>query len=339
MRTTMLRGALTLVFLLTVTVASSFAQTQVKGVVYDLEKKPVEGATVTFEAQFQKLTRETKTDKKGEFLFIGLPTGKWKIVATKGDTIDTVTYELSGMASKRAIDFTLRPIGGVVVKGESGPPVAPEVRQAAIAAILALQANPPQVDEAAAKLQEVIAAKPSCFDCYMFLGAVYSEQKKYDEAEIALNKSVNIRPTADGYIALTRFYQSTNRPELAEAANKRYTELTGNKINDVAFSEAMANRKAAAEVKPAGPNATEMYNSGASLWNAGKYEESKAMFLKAVEADPSNALAHYMLGNSHVRDGEFTEAKAAFEKYLKLSPSGDKSKEAREMLKALQSQK
>ena len=63
------------------------------------------------------------------------------------------------------------------------------------------------------------------------------------------------------------------------------------------------------------------------------------MFAAAVKAEPSNALAHYMLGNAHVRDGEFAEAQAAFQTYLKLAPSGDKASAAKEMLKALASQK
>jgi len=339
MRTTMLRGALTFVILLTLTVGSSFGQSRAEGVVVDLEKKPVEGAVVTFEAQFQKLTRDTKTDKKGAFLFIGLPTGKYKITAKKDDQIDTVTADISG-AQKRVIDFTLRPIGGVVVTTSSAPPVPPAITAAAIAAITALQANPAQLDEAVVKLNEVITARPKCYDCYMFLGAAYSQLQKFDEAEAALKRSVEILLTSSGYIALTRFYTANGKPELAKAANTRYTELTGNKIDDVSFSEAVAAGRAAAAAKPTGPNAAEMYNSGVTLWNAGKYEESKPMFAAAVKTDPSNALAHYMLGMAHVRDGEFTEARAAFGTYLKLAPSGDKQvAEVKEMLKALQNQK
>ena len=43
---------LTFTFLLAVGVTSSFAQTFVKGLVLELEKKPVEVASITFEAQF-----------------------------------------------------------------------------------------------------------------------------------------------------------------------------------------------------------------------------------------------------------------------------------------------
>ena len=49
----------------------------------DAQGKPVEGATVTFEAEGVNRKAQTKTDKNGEFLQVGLQSGPYKVTATK----------------------------------------------------------------------------------------------------------------------------------------------------------------------------------------------------------------------------------------------------------------
>src|SRR2546430_13108421 len=68
-----------------VAVPASAQTGQVKGKVVDKENKPVEGAAISIENQDgagQKLT--TKTNKKGEYIQIGLTPGKYRNTATKG---------------------------------------------------------------------------------------------------------------------------------------------------------------------------------------------------------------------------------------------------------------
>src|SRR2546428_13209568 len=56
----------------------------VKGVVKDAMGQPVEGATVSIEAtEGTNRKIETKTDKKGEYIQIGLPGGAYKLTVTK----------------------------------------------------------------------------------------------------------------------------------------------------------------------------------------------------------------------------------------------------------------
>ena len=56
-------------------VAPALAQSHVQGKVVDAQGKPVEGATITFESQSSNAKRDTKTDKKGEFLQVGSGVG------------------------------------------------------------------------------------------------------------------------------------------------------------------------------------------------------------------------------------------------------------------------
>ena len=77
MRTTLFRGALALMVVLTMSVAPALAQSLVKGKVVDAQGNPVDGAVITFEQQGGNAKRDTKTDKKGEFLQVGLQSGAW----------------------------------------------------------------------------------------------------------------------------------------------------------------------------------------------------------------------------------------------------------------------
>ena len=83
MRTTLIRGVLALAVLLTISAAPALAQSIIKGKVLDAQNKPVEGATVTFEATEANRKATTKSDKKGEFLQVGLASGQWKVTVTK----------------------------------------------------------------------------------------------------------------------------------------------------------------------------------------------------------------------------------------------------------------
>ena len=82
MRTHVLRGAVTVAMVLTMT-AAALAQSIVRGKVSDAQGKPVDGATVTFEAQQANRKLQTKTDKNGEFLQVGLSSGAYKVTAAK----------------------------------------------------------------------------------------------------------------------------------------------------------------------------------------------------------------------------------------------------------------
>ena len=72
MRTHLFRGAMALAVLLTVSAVPALAQSVVRGKVVDAQGKPVADATVLFEATDANRKTQTKTDKNGEFLQVGL---------------------------------------------------------------------------------------------------------------------------------------------------------------------------------------------------------------------------------------------------------------------------
>src|SRR5438270_463760 len=94
-----------------VAVPASAQTGQVKGKVVDKDNKPVEGAVVSIEnldGAGQKLT--TKTDKKGQYIQIGLTPGKYKISVTKGDLTQSQNTQIH--LDMAELNFTLAPGSG-----------------------------------------------------------------------------------------------------------------------------------------------------------------------------------------------------------------------------------
>src|SRR3954465_9337441 len=73
----------TLVALALTMPAAAQSTGMVRGVVKDAAGKPVEGAKVNIDADANNRHFETKSDKKGEFVQIGLPPGTYKVSAEK----------------------------------------------------------------------------------------------------------------------------------------------------------------------------------------------------------------------------------------------------------------
>jgi tetratricopeptide (TPR) repeat protein len=352
----------TLAFGLAWAAAPAFAQSgQIKGKV-SAEGVLVEGATVLIENLdngSKPLT--TKTNKKGEYIQVGLYPGKYKITAQKDAlsqtknidihldmaTLDfklgaagdkgaaTASKEEAAKAKARADAMTKAFSDGVALSNE-GTDLSNQ------ASALASQSKTDEAsakskeaaakfDGAVAKFNEVIAAVPNCAECYANIGTVYGMAKKYDEAETAYKKAVEIKPDfADAYNGLANVYNAEKKFDLAAEASKKAMSLV---------SAAPAGGAAGAPGAAAGaPTASQVFNQGVILWNAGKIPEAKAQFEAAVKADPNMADARYWLGMSLVNAGTkeaMAEAKPHFETYLKLAPTGQYADTAKAILASI----
>src|SRR5437773_3860531 len=81
------------------------AQGIVKGTVKDDKGQPVDGAKVTIEGAARKF--ETTTDKKGEFVQIGLASGPYKVTAEK-DKVGAMTRNVTvRQGAPQIADFVL----------------------------------------------------------------------------------------------------------------------------------------------------------------------------------------------------------------------------------------
>jgi tetratricopeptide (TPR) repeat protein len=313
MRTYLFRGIVAVAVLCAVSVAPALAQSVVRGKVVDGQGKPVPDATILFEATDANRKTQTKTDKNGDFLQVGLTSGGYKVTASK-EKVGTQTLNLNvRQGPNNPLAFTLSASSGV---GAADKEAAAAIQANAGAAIEAMKAG--RHDEAIAKFQEVIAKVPNCVDCYYNIGVSQMAKQQYTEAEASFKKAIELKPdAADSYTALANLYNSQKKFDLAAEASANAAKYAGGG-------------------GAGGGNAEASYNQGVILFNAGKFAEAKTQFEAATKADPNHAMAQYQLGMTSLNLGQIPDAVAALEAYMKVDPNGPKAAEVKAALPALQ---
>jgi tetratricopeptide (TPR) repeat protein len=289
------------------TIASpAFAQStgMVKGTVKDDKGQAVEGAKIVIEfAEGVNRKQETKTNKKGEFVQIGLQPGTYKVTAEKEGVGAKMMETRVRLGATAELNF-------VLAKGTAGPTKEEiaknaELKKAFEEGVTASKAG--NTDEAIAKFKQASELSPSCGDCFYNLGYAYSQKKDYEKAEAAYKKAIEIKADyADAYNGLANVYNSQRKFEEAAAASAKANELSG---------------AAGTTTSGGGGNANALYNQGVILWNAGKLGDAKKQFEAALKVDPNHAESHYQLGMALLSE-DIPKAVTEFETYLKLAPEG-----------------
>lgn len=316
MRTILIRSTLALAVLLSAAAAPALAQSVMRGKVVDAQGKPVPDAVILFEAEGVNRKTQTKTDRNGEFLQVGLSSGEYKITASKeGVGSQTLPGRVS-QGQNPPLTFTLAPAaagGGISAADKEA---AAKIQALASQGLDAMKAG--RNDEAITAFTELTTQAPTCADCYYNLGVAYTNKKEYEQAEAAYKKVVELKPdSADAWTGLANIYNAQKKFDLAAEAS----------ANAAKYSGAAAGGGGSAEA---------LYNQGVILFNAQKFPEAKTQFEEAVKADPNMAMAHYQLGMTALNLGDFNQAVASLESYLKLDPNGPKSAEVKASLPALQ---
>jgi tetratricopeptide (TPR) repeat protein len=294
-----------------------YAQTgAVKGKVVDAKNQPIEGAKITI-AMTDGMNRkfETKTNRKGEFVQIGLSPGPYEVTAEK-DALKQ-TFPVRVRIDTHEVNFTLKPGAEGVATSDAEVKKADERRKAIMTAFdegVALN-NAGKFDEAIAKFTEVTTQAPKCVECFTNIGSINLRKKDLDAAEAAFKKAIEINPnSADAYSGLATVYNSQKKFEQAAEASTKAQQLSS-------------------AANPAGGgNASTSFNQGVILWNAGKIQEAKKNFEDAVRLDPKLADAHYWLGMAFVNENKLAESAPHFEQYLKLAPTGQYAETAKGIL-------
>lgn len=327
MKATRIPGACVLVAfafaLMAYSVPAAAQSGTLKGKVTDAAGKPLEGAKVVIEHVATSRKIETKTDKRGEYVQVGLTPGEYQVTVTHGQLTQTQTAKFG--AEMKQLDFDMRP-GATGQTAQTPAQAAAEAKkqQEKIEKIKttfaegAQATNAGKYDEAIAKFNAVLVEFPACVDCYINLGTVYSRQQDWVKAEEAYKSALAANANSvEAYNGLANVY----------SAQKKFKEA-----QEMA---AEAAKRASAAGGAGGGNATALYNASVMAWNANDFAKANELLTQAIQADPNHAEAHFMLGRVLINLGKLGEAATEFETYLKLAPSGPNAKEAQSNFDAL----
>jgi tetratricopeptide (TPR) repeat protein len=295
----------------------AFAQStgMVKGKVTDAKNQPVDGAKVVIEFK-EGVTRkfEVKTNKKGEYIQIGLQPGIYQITASK-DGVGTGIQETKvSIGATQQVDVTLQAAGaggGSLSKEEEA------FRKLFTEGVEANKAS--KHDDAIAKFTEALKIRPDCYACQYNIGGSLMGKQDYPAAEAAFQAAAKLDPTsAEPYNAMANLYNAQKKFDQAAAMTAEALKRGGGSAG--------------------GGSPETLFNQGVTLWNAGKAAEAKAQFEAAVKAKPDYADAHYWIGMANLNEGKMPEAAAAFETYLKVAPTGQHAAQVKTVLSQIKPQ-
>ncbi|HEY2092403.1 MAG TPA: tetratricopeptide repeat protein [Thermoanaerobaculia bacterium] len=299
--------ALTLMVVLG-TAANLFAvgEARINGKVVDaVTKEPIPGATIlmtSVKGAGRSFKQDYKIDKDGSYaIFVLDGTIKYDIVyAAPGHQSQTFNDVKLKLGEPNKKDIELAPMTAET------PKAAPPKADPAVAAFNegAQLANQGKIDEAIAKMEEAVAAKPEFIAGHQALATLYLRKKDYPKAIASANKVLEY---------------DTDNTDMAAVLFDAYS-ATGDTAKAAEYKKKM----------PANPSV--LFNDAAKLINQQKDGEAEPLLKQAIAADDKFAPAYYELGMIYVRAGKNAEAKTNLSKYIELAPTGRDVATAKEML-------
>jgi tetratricopeptide (TPR) repeat protein len=323
---------------------SAYAQTGgVTGKVTGQGGAPMVGYLVQIDRVDIKWSSHVKTNKKGEYIYIGLAPGNYRItlVGPDGKPIHYEERHL-GIGDPTEVNFD---VGQIQKQAEK-----------------AAEANPEYQKQVEAQKQS--ASLKQIFD----QGRELYNQQHYTDAAAAFEKALPLAKDRNIPIILSQLADTWGRAAGIETdPDKRKQDYAtaldyynkvlalaptdpslhnnlGHLYGDMGRSEdAMAEFKKAAELDP-NHASSYYYNLGAILVNKGQMDEAAVALKKATDLDPTSANAWYwygmaLMGKATVKpDGTLVAAPGtieAFQTYLKLDPNGKHTAEAQASIDSL----
>jgi tetratricopeptide (TPR) repeat protein len=370
-----LRNSLLLSGLLLVVAGGAWAQTTtIEGDVKDSNGQPLKGALIVLDRTDIKGHYQVKSDKKGHWLYTGLPFGTFDISCqVDGQVMDSVKGVKSKYGDSTTIDFDLRKVAAQK---------AATAQAAATGELTNDQARGMSKEEkekfeaTAKKNAEVMKKNKALNDAFNggqdALKAAAAEpdkaQKivKYQAAIDSFNKAGELDASqvavwnalGEAYTGMGDAQTGDDRTKAYDNAIANYNKSLALKPGDAGVYNQIGNlygkekkipeatdalTKAAQADPTMAPKA--YFNMGANLVNGGQPEKATDFFKKAADADPNYSEAWYQYGSLLMMQGKVDpktgnqtyppDTAPALKKYLELQPNGAHKDEATAMLQAM----
>jgi tetratricopeptide (TPR) repeat protein len=304
----------------------------IKGKVTDDKGQAVVGASIVIQAVDSKARKfNTKTDKKGAFVYMGIPAGNYHvIVRAKGFAPDYKSPIRPMIQSDTSVDFVLTP-GDQNLK-------------------LPIELSAEELEQLKQELQKAEQRKQVAADVQALFdsGLQLSQQGKDLEAIEEYKKALEMDPEqtnimgnmAESYAKLGKNDEALDIYKKAVVINPKdaalYTnmgvilgKMGKNEESKEAFEKAAA-------LNPAS-SAQNFYNIGATMVNNGRTAEAADAFRQAIAADANFAEAYYQLGMCLSGSQEtMPDAIKSLQKYVQIGKKPDQIEVAKQIIAALE---
>ena len=307
--------------------------------------EPLVGYLVQIQRPDNNAIYKTKTNKKGEYMHIGLPVGEYKVTlqTPEGKNVFILNVNVKvGRGDWTTLDFDMAKERKLAVEARNKRiEEDPELKR--------------RMEEQAKAAKQLTGLK-ELFE----QGSAFMEQKQYAEAVPMFEQALTLAKAKNIPIVMGRLADAYRRSKMNDKAIETYQKLIALVPTDANYHNNLANvyvamgknEEAAAEFQKAADldparAATYHYNFGAVMYNMGNMDEAIGAFQKAIATDPAFAEAQFLLGRSLMgkldmdpTTGKIVAAPGtveALEAYLKLEPQGRHAAEAQSMLQTMES--
>lgn len=343
---------------------AAFAQiSAIEGDVKGPDGKVVQGAQILIERKDMKGTyKGAKTDKKGHYIYNGLPLGTYKVsVIIDGQSRDSVDNVRTKLGDPVAINFDLKQSAdqaAAMQKAAESGQISKEVERS-------LTKEQKEALEKRAKENAAAIAKNKALNDAFNAGKEALAAKNYDAAIDSFKKATELDPAqhviwaslAEAYMTSAGTKTGADQQAAMDQGLQAYAKAIELKPDDPAYHnnyalalakdkkypEAQAELQKAAQLDPT--NAGKYYyNLGAVLVNTGQVDGAGEAFKKAIDANPNYADAQFQYATvlsaklTTGADGKITAPpgmKEALDKYLELQPTGQFAEAAKGMLQMI----
>ncbi len=336
----------------------------VKGVCKDADGNPIADAIVRFVSSDTGQKYELKTNKKGEYLSIGIaPLQNYNVTLIKdGKEIDSVkNFKVS--SGEQVLDFDVKKnqenaLKGQGVTAEQAKEIKKQMEAAAkeqgtvkqlneklTAASTASTAG--DYDAAITILTEASQLDATRDLIWFKLADAYSQSagKQSDAAEKTKRLDTAVEDYQKAIDIKKKDMAEETKPDAARTAKDNqslagyYNSLGTAYSKQGKTDDAVKAFNTAAQIDPADAGMF-YFNQGAIMTNGGHLDEAIAAFDKALAADPKKAAAYYwkgvnMMGKATMKDNKMVAppgTEEAFNKYLELEPTGPYADASKQML-------
>lgn len=171
------------------------------------------------------------------------------------------------------------------------------------------------LDDGIAHLKSAIEIHERFPQAFILLGTALNEQRRWKEAQLALERAVQLAP----------------KSEVA------YFQLGGslNQLRDYTGAVKILNQ--GLEMGSDAPDAVgAQFELAQAYFALGEWQEAEPHVSVAVAKEPGFARAHILMGNIDLKKGDGQAAITEFQVYLKLEPNGPAAPSIRDMISKIQ---
>ena len=292
---------------------------RLKGIVIDEEGNHVANATIEIVWHVdKKIKHETRTNKKGRFVFMNLGSGNWQIFANAEGFRQT-----EAMAAVQQL--TNNPVIKVVMRRPTKSVEVMMEEKLKKSSGLVDKANAlygeAKFDEARELYEEFLEKQPEYYQTHIFIGNCYKEQGEFDKAMVEYQKLLD--KTADADTERDRKLRAQTNAALGDVYVRK---------NDMETAQEYF--KKSLELYP--KDEILAYNVGEIFFSNNKTEEAIHYFKLAASIKPDWGEPHLKLGYTYLNTADYKNAVASFKKFLELAPQSKQAAEITELIKSLE---